>query len=275
MTISHQNKSNIALTKKALLSIAGFDPTGGAGILIDAVVFRALDFHPLAVLTSVAAQGATGVRQVMSLPDSFIRNELDIIQTEFRPAAVKIGMLFSVEAVRIVSEFIREQDVPIVLDPLIAASSGGSLIDKKALSELENNLIPHCTIATPNIPEVSHFLKRDIPNLEEMETAAVDLSSKWGCAVLLKGGHLSTDSVDMMAVGGKCTRFPHTRVSFSGKIRGTGCVLSSALAGFLTKGYNLEKAVAAAIDFTVMRIQNLYSASKIADIEFLNPTSNP
>lgn len=273
MTTSPHNNSDISATKKAVLSIAGFDPTSGAGILIDSAVFRALGLHPLAVLTSVAAQGAAGVKQAVPLTDSFIRDELEIVKAEFQPTAIKIGMLLSVEAVRIVSEFIRAQDVPAVLDPVIAASSGGKLIDDNALSKLEDTLITLCTIITPNLPEAVYFLGRDIATEGELETAAMELSSRWGCAVLLKGGHLEDSPVDILVNRGESTKYRHAKVSTPDKIRGTGCILSSALAGFLASDDDLEKAVAKAVDFTVSSIRNHYSSGKIADISFPDPTS--
>jgi hydroxymethylpyrimidine/phosphomethylpyrimidine kinase len=273
MTTSPQSNSDISPTKKAVLSIAGFDPTSGAGILVDSAVFRALGLHPLAVLTSVAAQGATSVRQTVPLPESFIRDELEIINAEFQPGAIKIGMLLSVEAVRTVSRFIQKLTVPIVLDPVITASSGGNLIDEKALSELEDTLIPRCTIITPNIPEARHFLGREIATVGELETAALELSSRWGCAVLLKSGHLKDTPVDIMANQEELTKYAHTRAATSDKIRGTGCILSSALTGFLARDYDLGKAAENAIDFTVSLIRIGYSSGMIPDVSFPDITS--
>ena len=255
--------------KKSLLTIAGFDPTGGAGILTDAAVFRTLGFHPLAVLTSVAVQGGSGVRSVRPLPEPFIDKELEIAFEEFQPAAVKIGMLYSPEAVNMVADFLTERSIPIVLDPVFSASGGGELLLLSALPLLEERLIPLCRIVTPNLDEAIHFLNLETIDPDQIEEAATELSQRWDCSVLLKGGHLNGDPVDVLAIEGTCEKFPHHRLQKGVRLRGTGCALSAAIAAELGDGKALKKAVSEGLRFVREAIQEAYSAGRMGEIGFL------
>ncbi|MBU1651914.1 bifunctional hydroxymethylpyrimidine kinase/phosphomethylpyrimidine kinase [bacterium] len=252
-----------------ILSIAGFDPTGGAGIIADATVFRAFGFHPLTVLTSVAAQGAANVSEVLPLPKTFIAKELAIIASEFQPQAVKIGMLYSSDAVEATADYLNTQTLPVVLDPLVKSSSGGDLALPTAIPTIEELLIPHCTLVTPNLPEAEFFLGRKLTSLEMVKGAALQLSEKWQCGVLVKGGHLEGDPVDVLVYGGELNEFPHQRISMRTRIRGTGCSLSTAIAAGLAQGKNVSEAVESAITFIAKAIQNAYCSSRSNEVGFL------
>lgn len=255
--------------KPAVLSIAGFDPTSGAGILADAMAIRTMGCHPLTVLTSVAAQGSTGVREVHTLPALLIRRELELIFEEFQPAAIKIGMLYSAEATEIVAEFLEKLSLPVVLDPVMQASSGGQLITSSALPLLENRLIPHCQVITPNLDEAKHFLGWSIRNVEDAKKGAKELSQRWGRAVLIKGGHMLDVPTDILVADDVCESFKHTRLAEGVNVRGTGCALSTAIAAGLGLGRPLREAVYEGISFVRAAIHDSYSAGKSQKIRFL------
>lgn len=257
-------------TRPALLSIAGFDPTGGAGILADAAAFRALGFHPLTVLTSVAAQGASQVDLVQALPDEFLIRELEIIAAEFKPAAVKVGMVYSSEAVEVVAAFVRALNVPTVLDPVMKSSSGGDLVKPEALPLIESQLIPACRVVTPNLAEAGYFLDREIAILADAEEAAQELTWLWNTAVLLKGGHLEGNPVDVLAEGDRLEKFERPRAAGDIALRGTGCALSSALAAGLARQMDLRQAYLFARDFLQDAVTNHYQAATDPTTGFLN-----
>ncbi|MCX6639484.1 MAG: hydroxymethylpyrimidine/phosphomethylpyrimidine kinase [bacterium] len=270
MTTSIQLQPTNPDRKEALLTIAGFDPTAGAGILMDSAVFRALGFHPLAVLTSVAAQGTNGVAQVQPLSAAFIKRELQIIQDEFHLGAIKIGMLYSAGAIKAVGLFLRASELPVVLDPVLTASGGGALIVPHALRTLEKELFPYCQLITPNLDEAESFSGTRLITITDMETCAGKLSKRWGCAVLLKGGHLQGEVVDVLADNGKITRFPHQRQREGLNVRGTGCALAAAVAAFLSKGIPLSEAVGAGIRFVESALAGAYSTGYSSNVGFLN-----
>ncbi len=255
--------------KDAILSIAGFDPTGGAGILADSAVFRALGFHPLTLLTSVAAQGASRVQEIVPLSASFILKQLEIILQEFEPKAIKIGMLYSIDAVDAVVEQLRNINIPIVLDPIIKSSSGTLLIESSALKSLEDKLIPLCRVVTPNIPEARHFLQTEIDTSDQAIEAATELSNRWDCAVLLKGGHLESNPIDILVINGSSHRFAHSREHELKKLRGTGCALAAAIAAFLAQNKSVFEAVEGALQFLESAISDAYTSATDLNTAFL------
>ncbi len=255
--------------KKAILSIAGFDPTAGAGILTDASVFRSLGYHPLTVLTSIAAQGHSSVAEIQPLSGAFIQKQLRIIFAEFEPRAVKIGMIYSREALEEISAFLQTKSLPIVLDSVIKSSSGFELIKADALALLENQLVPLCSLITPNLAEAGFFLDREIRNITGSKEAAIELSQRWGRAVLLKGGHLKEEPVDILVDHGLIKTFPHPRINADINIRGTGCALSAALAVYLSEESDMTTAVKSAVQFIGDMIKKAYYADDKAVAGFI------
>ncbi|MFH1862241.1 MAG: bifunctional hydroxymethylpyrimidine kinase/phosphomethylpyrimidine kinase [bacterium] len=261
--------------KRSLLCIAGFDPTAGAGILVDSAVFRALGFHPLAVLSSVTAQGNAGVQQIKALPKTLIKRQLSILFDEFQPEAVKIGMLYSEAAARVVADFLHGKNVPVVVDPVLRASSGGFLARGSLLPMMEKRIFPKGRIITPNLAEAGHFLGWEISGLRAAERAAVELQIRWGCAVLLKGGHLSGEPVDVFADLEGCETFKHPRFHQGSTIRGTGCALSAAIAAGLADRLTTREAVLGGIEFVQEAIERATPDSVFAQIRFLDFPSKP
>jgi hydroxymethylpyrimidine/phosphomethylpyrimidine kinase len=267
--------SPLSPQRPAILSIAGFDPTNGAGILADAAVFRALGFHPLTVLTSVAAQGASQVALIQPLPEEFLIRQLEIIAAEFKPVAVKVGMIYNAEAVQVVTAFLRAAKIPAVLDPVMRSTSGGDLIKPEALPLMESLLIPACKVITPNLAEAGYFLDRQIITQSEAEEAAQELAWLWGTAVLLKGGHLKDNPVDILAQNDGLDKFERPRIAGEVNLRGTGCALSSALAAGLAGKMELRKAVTFARDFLQEAVQGHYRAAENPLTGFLNYSLRP
>jgi len=260
----------MAKRKPAILTIAGFDPTGGAGISVDSAVFRSLGFHPLTVLTSVAAQGASRVAQIQGLSGDFIRRELEIVSQEFQPRAVKIGMLYGEPAVLACADFIEKHGLSAVLDPLIWASSGRSLLRASAMRSLSQRLIPMCRLITPNLQEARYFLRMPILNLSEAAQAARWLARRWETWVLLKGGHLPGPPVDVLTDGDQVRRYPHSRIAEGTNLRGTGCALSAAAAVGLAQGKPVEEAVEFAVKFLQKAIANHYLAAQNKSVGYLH-----
>lgn len=256
--------------RTSVLSIAGFDPTSGAGILADAAVFRSLGIHPLCVLTSVAAQGASGVRQIRTLPRHLITRELEVIAGEFSPSAVKVGMVFSPPAVRSIAAFLERTKIPAVCDPILKSSRGDDLIQRYAVPLLESLLFPLCRLVTPNLLEAGHFLDKKVADLLDAERAAQELSRRWGTAVLLKGGHLTGQVIDVLALDGKLEKYPHPRASEGMSLRGTGCALSSAVAVGFARGLNVRKAVEFALEYVQEAIAHHYTSGSKAKVGFLD-----
>ncbi len=215
----------------ACLTIAGYDPTGAAGVLADFETFKALSMDPTAVITAVTAQNDKRVISIRALPPRLIADQFNALE---KPAAVKIGMLATAATVRQVAKLLaRLKQVPVVLDPVLYASSGRALLEPKALPILIKTLLPLTTVITPNRVEAEKLLGRKIGNLE---SAAEDLLKLGPQAVLITGGaqaDVLADSRGTKIIAGKRAR---------GTSRGTGCRHSSALAAYLAKGKTIRQA---------------------------------
>lgn len=233
-----------------LLTIAGSDSGGGAGIQADLKTFSALGAFGTSVITALTAQNTRGVSGVQGVPSSFVLAQIEAVVTDLPPAATKIGMLFSTEMVRAVAEAVRYYALkPTVLDPVMVAKSGDPLLEPDAIAVLREKLLPLCSVVTPNVPEAELLVGFPIRERHDMERAAEQLSQS-GTAVFLKGGHLAGSSVwDLL------WRRGHTPLWFSGpridssNTHGTGCTLSSALAAELAWGQDLPRAASAARAF--------------------------
>jgi hydroxymethylpyrimidine/phosphomethylpyrimidine kinase len=230
-----------------VLTIAGSDSGGGAGIQADLKTFAALECFGTTVVTAITAQNTRGVASVFPLPASIVRQQLDAIFSDIGTDAIKIGMLTTLEIIITVRDKLTSiPHIPVVLDPVLCAKDGTDLLKKDALEALIK-LFPHCLLITPNLPEASKLLSYPIERKEQMEKAALDLLKMGANHVLLKGGHL------LKAQGKDCfcsktgviTWVEHPRVKTKNN-HGTGCTLASAIAAFLAKKYPLIDAIHAA-----------------------------
>lgn len=226
-----------------VLSIAGSDPSGGAGIQADLKTFAALDVYGMAAITAMTAQNTQGVRGVVAVPPAFIRDQLDAVFDDIDVAAVKIGMLSNVEIIEEVANALEAyKPEHIVLDPVMVATSGDSLISAEAVEAMKARLIPLASVLTPNIPEAEKLMRKAVI---DMERAAEDLLDLGARAVLLKGGHLKGAATDVLAYGDYVRVFEGSRVETK-NTHGTGCTLSSAVSAYLARGLSLEDAVESA-----------------------------
>lgn len=228
--------------KYRVLSIAGFDGSGGAGMQADLKTFSALGCYGINVLTALPVQNTCGVKKCYELPLSSIQEQLETIFEDIIPQSIKIGMLFNGDIIEIVSEFLKQnaKNIPIVLDPVMVAKSGHNLLLPEAITALKELLIPISTVITPNLPEAIELTGIASENLEEIGRDLLKLGSK---AVIVKGGHLDGDMCRDLYLDKNGERFWLESARISSKnVHGTGCTFSAAIAAYLAKGFELKDA---------------------------------
>lgn len=233
-----------------VLTIAGSDSGGGAGIQADLKTFAAHGVYGMSVVTAVTAQNTLEVRSIHQVPPRIVADQIDVVFEDLGVDAVKIGMLSSAAIIRTVAERLRRhRPERVVLDPVMVAKSGDRLLSEDAVETLIRELLPLATVVTPNLPEAAWLLGRaTLGAASEREDAARALGSA-GCAVLVKGGHGEGDTVeDLLSFDGALLRFRHPRVA-TRSTHGTGCTLSSAIAARLARGVDLAAAVEGAIGY--------------------------
>ena len=231
---------------KTALTIAGSDSCGGAGIQADIKTMTANGVYAMSAITALTAQNTTGVQGIYNVSPEFLGLQLDSVFTDIYPNAVKIGMVSNAALIEVIADKLAKYNAEnIVVDPVMVATSGAVLIEDSAVNALIERLFPLSTLITPNIPEAQILCGKKINDKSEMELAAADIYDKFGCAVLLKGGHNVNDASDLLFKDGKAVWFNAKRID-NPNTHGTGCTLSSAVASNLAKGYTLEKAVESA-----------------------------
>ena len=234
---------------KTVLTIAGSDSCGGAGVQADIKTITCNGVYASSVIAALTAQNTTGVRGILNVPADFIGLQIDAVFEDIRPDAVKIGMVSNVEAIKMIADKLKfHKAEKIVVDTVMVATSGSRLLEENAISTLVTELIPLASVITPNIPEAEVLLGGKIGDEEGMISAADALSEKFGVAVLIKGGHKVNDATDILCNKGKITRFEGRRID-NPNTHGTGCTLSSAIAANLAKGSSIEEAVANAKEY--------------------------
>lgn len=228
---------------KTALSIAGSDSCGGAGIQADIKTMTVHGVYAMSAITALTAQNTTGVYEVCESTPDFLRQQLDVIFEDIFPDAVKIGMVSSAELVKVVAERLKFYNAKnIVVDPVMVATSGSSLMKSDAINALTSELLPVSMLVTPNIPEAEVLSGIKIKTREDMESAAQYIADKYSCNVLLKGGHRMSDADDVLCVNGNIQWFYGKRID-NPNTHGTGCTLSSAIASNLANGYSLTDSV--------------------------------
>ncbi|MDR3454700.1 MAG: bifunctional hydroxymethylpyrimidine kinase/phosphomethylpyrimidine kinase [Rhodoferax sp.] len=228
-----------------VLSIAGSDSGGGAGIQADLKTFCALGCYGMTAITAITAQNTVGVSAIHGIPPDMVKAQIQAVLDDIGVDAVKIGMLHSPEIVKVVAWAIDHyQLTQVVLDPVMVATSGDRLIAPETVQVLVQELFPRATVVTPNLDEAALLLGRDIRGVEALDQAASDLLALGARAVLLKGGHLPGEQVvDVLAqTGGARQHLQSARIA-SRNVHGTGCTLSSAIAAYLALGLPLPRAV--------------------------------
>lgn len=239
-----------------VLTIAGSDCSGGAGIQADLKTMSAFDVYGMSVITAVTAQNTCGVTGVQNVTGEMIRLQLEAVMSDIMPDAVKIGMLATADAVEAVADILEKYHVEhVILDPVMVSTSGRSLLEAEGKEQMLRRLFPLAELVTPNIPEAEEILKAVDGSVENkqtvssvqitdqtmMEKAAQVIRQKYGCNVLLKGGHM-IQAADDLLYQTQAVWFPAQRIDCT-NTHGTGCTLSSAIASALARGYSLEEAV--------------------------------
>lgn len=232
-----------------VLTIAGSDSGGGAGIQADIKAISAMGCYAASALTAVTVQNTLGVEAVHPIPLDILRGQIDAVLSDIGADAVKIGMLHSSEVVEVVADALQRHNISnIVLDPVMVSTSGHRLIEESAIATLKSRLLPLARVITPNIPEAEILAGRKISSGYELPEVARRLSLDGKISVLLKAGHLTEDTlVDILynAEDDTIVELPSARIS-TPNTHGTGCTLSSALAAALAKGHSLTEAAKAA-----------------------------
>ncbi len=230
-----------------VLTIAGSDPSGGAGIQADLKTFAALDCYGMAVITALTAQNTCGVSAIHVPPPDFVAAEIDALLIDIDIAAIKIGMLGTAAIVETVANCLRAYQGPIVLDPVLVATSGATLGDDRVVAAMKAHLFPLAMIITPNLPEAARLADKPIAQTPEetLKLAEVLHGQAPQAAWLLKGGHAGSAGADDLLFTGDSLWLKAERIP-TRNTHGTGCTLSSAIAAFLAKGLPLAEAVAEA-----------------------------
>ncbi|QTN30800.1 bifunctional hydroxymethylpyrimidine kinase/phosphomethylpyrimidine kinase [Akkermansiaceae bacterium] len=233
-----------------VMTIAGSDCSAGAGLQADLKTFQHFGLHGLTAVTCIVSETAETVRRVDAVDPGMMEDQILLMLDSFPLAVVKTGMLGSSEHVRRVAEIFRTRpDIRLVIDPVMVASTGASLLEPDAVESYRSELIPLACVITPNLPEAETLLGGSITCLEDMEAAARELSDRYGCAVLLKGGHLhAAVCTDLLFHGGRLQSFSSPRLSVRAS-HGTGCTLAAAVASGLALGRELTVAVRIAKDY--------------------------
>lgn len=243
----------------SVLTIAGSDCSGGAGIQADIKAISALGGYAASAITAITVQNTCGVTGIHPVPASYVKAQIEAVMTDIKPSAIKIGMINDVEIVKAIAESIKEYKPKfVVFDPVMVSTSGCKLIEDKAIEAIKEELIPLSTIITPNLSEAMVLTGDNISDAASM-TAAGNKILESGCgAVLIKGGHLEgNDMCDVLCIKGENTPYIYTASKISSKnTHGTGCTLSSSIATYLALGETLREAVRKAKDYVHKGILN-------------------
>lgn len=237
------------MNMRTALTIAGSDCSGGAGIQADLKTMTVNGVYAMSVITAMTAQNTTGVRAIQQSTPAFLKQQMDAVFEDIYPDAVKIGMVASCELIRVIADrlrFYRAKNV--VIDPVMVASAGSSLIRPEAVQTLTEELLPAAALVTPNIPEAQVLSGLTVNDRQGMIAAAKKIGDDYRCSVLLKGGHSVNAANDLLYANGELIWFEGRRID-NPNTHGTGCTLSSAVAANLAKGFTLAESVRRAKEY--------------------------
>ncbi|MDD4238006.1 MAG: bifunctional hydroxymethylpyrimidine kinase/phosphomethylpyrimidine kinase [Desulfotomaculaceae bacterium] len=231
------------------LTIAGSDSCGGAGIQADLKTFSALGTYGMSVITAVTAQNTTGVVDVREMDVAIVKNQIDCLFDDIEIDAVKIGMVSSTEIINVIAACLKKyKAVNVVVDPVMVSKSGYYLLRPEAKAALLKLLFPIAAVVTPNIPEAELITNSKIENLEQMKEAARIIYELGPAHVVIKGGHLTEDAIDVLYDGSSFKYLKGSRID-TRNTHGTGCTFSSAITAHLARGYAVTEAVKLAKDY--------------------------
>jgi hydroxymethylpyrimidine/phosphomethylpyrimidine kinase len=245
-----------------VLTIAGSDSSGGAGVQADIKTIFALGAHPLTAITSLTAQNSLGVDSILRVPPNFIIAQMESVIKDMSPHATKTGMLFNVNILKAVVRTVEKYRLPLlVVDPVILSSTGTVLLESNAINIMREKLFPLATVVTPNLHEAEVLSGQRVSNVEEMVAAAKLIKELGSSNVIITGGHLKTECIDILYDGTGVYHFGGPRLETE-HTHGSGCVFSSALATFLAMGNNVRKGAEMANSFTRKAISKGFKAGK-------------
>ena len=247
---------------KNVLTIAGSDTCGGAGIQADLKAFSAQGTYGMSVITAVTVQNTQGVFGCQDITPDIIKGQIDAIFTDINVSAVKVGMVSQIETIHAIADKLEQyQAKNVVVDPVMISKSGFDLMQPDAKETLIKRLIPLAYVVTPNLPEAEVITGMKIDNLEGMEKAAREIYKMGAKNVLIKGGHLENDATDLLFDGEKIIALKSDRIPTK-NTHGTGCTLSSAIAANLAKGKSVEEAVRISKNYITVAIEHALDIGK-------------
>lgn len=234
-----------------VLSIAGSDSGGGAGIQADLKTISALGGFGTTAITSITVQNTKGVSNVFNLPGNIVAEQIEAVISDIYPDVIKIGMISTFEIAQVIVEKLNKyNEIPVVLDPVMIATSGDKLIADETIEFLQSDLLPICTLITPNTNEAEVLAKIQIVSIEDMKLAAEIIQKLGAKNVLIKGGHIIGETVkDLLLLENKEVYIFENKYINTKNLHGTGCTLSSAIASYLAQEFSLEIAVEKAISY--------------------------
>jgi hydroxymethylpyrimidine/phosphomethylpyrimidine kinase len=241
--------------KPVALTIAGSDASGGAGVQADLKTFHQFGVYGEAVITLIAVQNTLGVQRVECLSAALVADQIRAAISDIPPAAAKCGALGNRAIIEAVSGLARDFSFPLVVDPVMASKNGAALLESDAMETLKTFLLPNVFLLTPNLAEASMLTSLEIHDVAGMREAARKLTGMGPQAVLVKGGHLAGDAIDILFQGGEWTEFPAARI-VTGHTHGTGCTFSAAITAGLASGCDLRAAITRAKRYITEAIGN-------------------
>jgi hydroxymethylpyrimidine/phosphomethylpyrimidine kinase len=263
----------MAKTKRipVALTVAGSDSGGGAGIQADLKTFVSLGVHGTSAVTCLTAQNPVRVVSIEACTPGMLRRQLQAVFDELPPAAAKTGMLYSSALIRVVADFFGRERTVLVVDPVMVATSGARLLEPSAIRLLKEELFPRATVLTPNVQEAEVLVGGRIRSVSDLRKAALEIHQQFGCAALVKGGHLRglKEAVDVFhdAAGESLLRAPFiTGVA----THGTGCTLSSAITAYLALGEPLRSAVVLAKNYITQAVANSWRVSRHSVLDWFS-----
>lgn len=238
---------------KTVLTIAGSDSSGGAGIQADIKTITVHKAYAMSCITALTAQNTTGITGIMPVPADFFEKQMESVFADIRPDAIKIGMIASKEQAEIIFRYLERYSTEnVVADPVMISTSGTILVEEKTRKILYEKLFPKVSLLTPNLPETEFLSGIKITDKQTRETAAKSIARRWNCAVLSKGGHSENNADDLLyeRTEGeeKIIWYPAERIA-NPNTHGTGCTLSSAIAANLAKGFSMEESIKRAKEY--------------------------
>lgn len=245
-----------------VLTIAGSDSCGGAGIQADLKTFSAHNTYGMSVITAITAQNTEGVFAVQDISPEIVKKQIEVLFDDISIDAVKIGMVSKVETINTIASTLKSYTVKnLVIDPVMVSKSGFHLLQPDAKQAFIDNLLPMSTIITPNLPEAEVLTDIKISSIKDMEDAAIAIHNLGSKYILVKGGHLDGDAIDVLYDGKEFRYFVSPRVNTI-NTHGTGCTLSSAIASNLAKGHSIDKAVEKSKRYITNAIKQSFSIGK-------------